>query len=123
MQFLSLESVQPYISSSSLSDLIWDTVSLWNTFEKQTLGIQLVRCVDSIPANIAEGFGRYHKKDKQKFFYNARGSVYEAQFWIEKAKRRSLIDEKEYTIMKKILDNLPKEINWLIKVTEDKLTI
>jgi four helix bundle protein len=83
----------------------------------------LVRCIDSIPANIAEGFGRYHKKDKQKFFYNARGSVYEAVFWLEKAKIRLLIDRREYTILKQILVNLPKEINWLIKITEEKLYI
>jgi hypothetical protein len=48
--------------------------------------------------------------------------VYEAVFWLEKAKIRLLIDEREYTILKQILVNLPKEINWLIKITEEKLT-
>ncbi len=38
---------------------------------------QIRRAVASIGANIAEGFGRFHYKDKLIFFYNAQGSVYE----------------------------------------------
>jgi len=36
---------------------------------------QVIRAALSIPANIAEGFGRYHFMDKAKFYLNARGSL------------------------------------------------
>lgn len=39
---------------------------------------QLRRSSSSICANIAEGFSRYHTKDKIKFYYNARGSISES---------------------------------------------
>jgi four helix bundle protein len=38
---------------------------------------QIKRAALSVPANIAEGFGRYHYLDKAKFYLNARGSLYE----------------------------------------------
>lgn len=38
---------------------------------------QLHRSVDSIPANIAEGFGRYHYKENVQFCRQARGSLEE----------------------------------------------
>jgi four helix bundle protein len=38
---------------------------------------QVKRAALSIPANIAEGFGRFHFMDKAKFYLNAGGSLYE----------------------------------------------
>jgi four helix bundle protein len=40
---------------------------------------QLRRAASSITANIAEGFSRYHFKDKIRFYYQARGSIAEVQ--------------------------------------------
>jgi len=42
------------------------------------MGDQFIRSIDSITANIAEGFGRFHFLDRRKFYYNARGSLLEA---------------------------------------------
>jgi len=54
----------------------------------QYCGNQFIRSVDSISANIAEGFGRYSKKDKVKFFRISFGSMYESLDWNEKALKR-----------------------------------
>ncbi len=121
--YRSIESINSYNISSALADEIWEIVSKWNYFSKNSMGLQFVRSIDSIAANIAEGFGRFHKKDKQKFFYNARGSLYEAIHWSEKAKKRNLLTLQEYEKISQQLDILPKEINWLVKITEEKLTI
>ena len=47
--------------------------------EDYSLTSQIRRSALSIPANIAEAFGRYHKKDKINFYYFARGSITETQ--------------------------------------------
>lgn len=121
--FLKLEDINAYKISNELSDSVWEAVSQWDWFNKRTLGIQYVTAIDSIAGNTAEGFGRYHKKDKEKFYYNARGSVYESTHWTEKAKARKLLDSKIYEYIIERLNTLPREINWLIKITEEKLKI
>ena len=44
------------------------------------------RAAISITANIAEGFSRYHFKDKVRFYYQARASVTEVQNFLLLAK-------------------------------------
>jgi four helix bundle protein len=45
--------------------------------EKWNLNQQLRRSALSIPANIAEGYGRFYYQDNVRFCYNARGSLEE----------------------------------------------
>lgn len=88
---------------------------------QKTIGDQLIRSTDSISANIAEGEGRFFKKDKMKFFYQARGSLFESVHWTEKAKERGLLNEIKYLEIKTLLKKLPKEINSLILGTARNL--
>jgi four helix bundle protein len=41
------------------------------------LNSQLRRSAISVSLNIAEGFSKYHKKDKKRYYQIARGSVHE----------------------------------------------
>ena len=120
-KYLKLDDIKAYKISSELSDFVWKIVTDWDWFNKRTLGSQWIRSIDSIAGNIAEGFGRFHKKDKQKFYYNAWGSVYEASHWAKKAEKRELITEDKYEHIMVKLRKLPKEINFLIRITEEKL--
>ena len=99
-----------------LTDEVWEMVKLWNFFEKDTVGKQWVRAVDSIGANIAEGFGRFYFGEKIKFYYYARGSVLEVQFWIKRACNRGLVDDEIAKRHLKVLQEINKELNLLIKV-------
>jgi len=55
---------------------------------------QLRRAASSITANIAEGFARYHFKDKTRFYYQARGSVAEVQNFLLLSQDLNFIDSK-----------------------------
>ena len=122
-KYLKLEDINAYVTASELGDVVWNLVSKWDWFAKRTIRAQLADSIDSIGVNIAEGFGRYHKKDKQKFYYNSRGSVYESAHWIKKAHQRKLIEDKQFDFIMGRLRTLPKSINQLIKYTSQKLTI
>lgn len=122
-QYLKLDDLNSYIVASKLSDYIWKLVIKWDWFEKRTLGSQLTDAIDSVAANIAEGFGRFHKKDKIKFYYNARGSAYETAHWVKKASIRQLIIQKDFDFIINELRKLPREINHLINFTQKKLAI
>lgn len=122
-KFLKLNDLSSYKLAYNLSNYIWQVVIKWDYFEKDTVGKQFVRAVDSISANIGEGFGRYSKKDKIKFFRISQGSIKETLDWNEKSKTRGLISHEEYDKILKELLQLEKEINQLIKFTNEKLTI
>ncbi len=109
-----LEQITAYKLASELSDIIWSVVSKWPYLAKKTIGKQLVRSIDSVAGNIAEAEGRYFKKDKMKFLYYSRGSLYESAHWVEKAKARKLLTDKQNADIMLILKRLPREINYLI---------
>ena len=67
-QFLQLNQIGAYMIAFKLSNDVWKIVLKWDYFAKDTIGKQFTRAVDSISANIAEGFGRYGKKDKINFY-------------------------------------------------------
>lgn len=68
-KYLQLNDLACYKRSFTLSNYVWNIVIQWDYFAKRTVGEQFVTAVDSNSANIAEGFGRYGKKDKIKFYY------------------------------------------------------
>ena len=119
--FLNIEKIDAYNRSFDLSNSIWDIVMKWDYFEKDTVGKQLVRSADSISANIAEGFGRYNKKDKIRFYRYSSGSLLESIDWIKKSKVRGLITKEQFDFLINHFDQLPKELNQLIKYTNIKL--
>ena len=77
-KYLKLNDIECYKIAFHLSNHVWDIVVKWNVFAQRTVGEQFVRAIDSISANIAEGFGRYSKKDKIIFFRYSQGSLSES---------------------------------------------
>jgi len=120
-KYLKLNDIDAYTWAFHLSNYVWAIVLRWNRFEKKTVGSQFVTAADSTSANVAEGFGRYHKKDKIKFYRYSQGSLKELFDWNEKSKRRKLLKENEYQHILNELQRIDPAINRLIKFTNDKL--
>ena len=57
-KYLQLNDISAYKIAFQLCNYVWDIVIKFAPFEKDTLGKQFAKAVDSISANIAEGFGR-----------------------------------------------------------------
>ena len=122
--YLKLNDIEAYKIAFKLSNYVWKIVyEDWDIFAKKTIGSQFVNAVDSISANIAEGFGRHFKKDKVNFYRYSKGSLKESFDWNEKAKVRKLFTEEQYNYIFTELDKLPKALNSLIKYTNEKLLI
>ncbi len=122
-KYLQLSDIEAYRVAFHLSNFVWDEIIQWDYFAKDTVGKQFVRAIDSVSANIAEGFGRFHKKDKVKFYRYATGSLKECFDWNEKAKTRKLIAPTTYETIFFELQKLPLLINQLIKYTNQMLKI
>jgi four helix bundle protein len=87
---------------------------------KKIVGDQFITAVDSIGANIAEGFGRYHYLDRNKFNYNARGSLLEALHWLDLLSERECVDPDRYTHLEQKLRRLMVKLNNFIVATKER---
>jgi len=121
VKYLQLNDIGCYKRAFNISNYAWKIVILWEWFAKRAIGAQFATAIDSISANIAEGFGRFHKKDKIHFYRISFGSVMEALDWNQKAYVRGLLSKEQHEYILKELKVLPKEINLLVKFTRDKL--
>ena len=109
-KFLKLNDIEAYKIAFHLSNYVWNIVVKWTHFERSTVGEQFVSAIDSISANIAEGFGRFNKKDKIKFYRYSYGSMSESLDWNQKSKIRSLLAEIEYDYIYAELQKLPRQL-------------
>ena len=83
---------------------------------------QIKRAVASVGANIAEGFGRFHYKDKLLFMYNARGSLYETRHFVALAKEVGYFTEDNRTDVNKRIDILSVKLNNFIRSIKNQTT-
>jgi four helix bundle protein len=115
MAFLRFEDLRIFQLAEKLCDEIWDIAKSWRYFEKNTVGIQLVKSADSIGANIAEGAGRGTPKDNKRFVRISRGSLNETKYWLRRAHSRNLISEEQGIYFKQIIKDLGPQLNAYLK--------
>lgn len=82
--------------------------------EKWALSSQLRRSVQSVPANIAEGYGRFNFQESIHFCYIARGSMAETKTHLILAYRFGYIEEPVYQQYQARLAELGKMLHGYI---------
>ncbi len=119
----SLEDLRVLQLAESVADAVWNQTIGWKIFAKETVGSQLVRAADSIGANIAEAFGRYHFGEKIQFlYYHARGSLYETNYWINRAIQRQLLTAKEGSVYADNLSRMAQQLNTFVRSLKSQRT-
>lgn len=103
--------------SSQLSKEIAFLVPTFPKDEKYELIDDLLRAARSIPANISEGFGRYHFNEKIQFYNIARGSTLEVQNHLIEAKNLNYISDEIYDKYNLRYHIVEIKLNNLIKST------
>jgi len=84
------------------------------TEEKWALSQQIRRSSQSIPANIAEGHGRFYFQDNVRFCYIARGSLEETLSYLVYAIKVGYIPDELYKSLAVDGENLNRLINGYI---------
>ena len=107
----SMEDLRLLQNAEAICDEVWDVVEQWTIFQQRTVGQQLVRSIDSVGANIAESYGRFHYGEKIQFLYYARGSIYETKFWLRRATVRKLMPVEDAKRHADQLESIAKSIN------------
>lgn len=110
-----LDDFKTYNRAMELGSNVWKLVVTWDSFNRDTIGKQLVRSCDSVAANLSEGLGRYHFKEIKNFSYYSRGSLFETQTWLTKAVERNLITNEQFDKFSNEITQIGKMINGYIK--------
>lgn len=117
-KYITLNDLEVYKLPRELSFSAWEIYQLLDKDIKWGIGQQFIRSIDSIGANIAEGYGRFHYLDKVRFYYQARGSYFESiGHWLELLLERKLIERDVFDRLKEIGKELQIKLNMIIKAT------
>ena len=93
-----VESYQDLVVWQKSMDLVvaaYRLVAALPSNERYELGAQIRRAAVSIPANIAEGFGRWHSKEFVHFLLIANGSLKELETHLLLAKRLDFFNSEQ----------------------------
>jgi len=81
-------------------------------------GDQFVRSVDSVGANISEGYSRFHYLDRIRFYYIARASLSEAcDHWLDLLLEREKIQTEKFNMIQVLGKKLQIKLNNFIAST------
>ena len=98
-------------------DLVKQVYKMTQNFPKgEQFGLtsQIRRAALSIPVNIAEGKGRYHRKEYIQFLYNARGSLYETITLLKISVALDYITQEEYQMITGVSQSIMSKLSGLI---------
>lgn len=98
-------------SAEAIADEVWKLVNTWNHFPRSIVGGQLARAADSVGANIAEAYGRYHFGEKLHHLYIARGSLFETKYWLNRSESRKLLPHDQAVSLANRLAQLARQLN------------
>jgi four helix bundle protein len=120
---MKMEELEVLKRSMKMGEAVWNIIKTWGYFEKDTIGKQFTRSVDSVAANIAEGYGRYHYRESKHFLYYSRGSLYESRIWLKKANNRGLINDTDFKILSDEMNTIGIKLNkYINSIGKNNLT-
>lgn len=120
--YIKLGDLEIYKMAVDLSKEAWEIYSNLEWRDKKVMGDQFIRSIDSVGASIAEGYGRFHYKDRIKFYYNSRASLLEAKHWILLLHRRNKIIKQRFQVILNKSEEIHKKLNSHIKSCYAKIS-
>lgn len=94
--------------------MIYKSTSLFPDTEKFGLISQMQRSAVSVAANIAEGYGRYYRKDFARFLRIARGSLFELETHLAISEKLGFVDQSKFNELDRSIIVLGKQISKFI---------
>ncbi len=106
--------------SHKLVLLVYKSTKNFPREETYSLVDQMKRCSVSISSNTAEGFSRNSKKEKQQFYFMAKGSLTELQNQLLVARDVGYLSKEEFDKISNQTILVHKLLNGLVKSAQSK---
>jgi four helix bundle protein len=115
-----LNRLKVYQQAQELAVLVYQQVlPVMPPEEKYGLTSQIRRAVASIPANVAEGYGRYYYQESIRFCYLARGSLMELSSHINLATSQGYLSDETQSLLNEKMAVLLKLIHGYINYLKE----
>lgn len=115
------EDLDVWKMSIDLAAMVYDLTKAFPKDEIYGLTSQIRRAAASVPANIAEGKGRYSKRDFRNFLFTARGSLYEVVTHLKLAHKLGYIDQSAIEKIGETSHQIISKLSGLIRSLEDPI--
>ena len=109
------EDLKVWQKAMELVEELYKASKIFSEEERYGLTSQIRRASVSVTCNIAEGKGRFHKKEYLQFLYMARGSIYETLNLIHLAYRLKYLTRPQFEDLTKLTSEVTAMLNGLIQ--------
>jgi four helix bundle protein len=117
-KFIPLQELEVYRMTRRLSSMAWVIYQRLAFQQRKVWGDQMLESVDSVGANAAEGYARFHFSEKARFYYISRASLSEGvDHWIDLGFERGVVFDQEFEQINKIKSDIQVRLNNMIKST------
>jgi four helix bundle protein len=117
-KFIPLQELEVYRMTRRLSSMAWVIYQRLAFQQRKVWGDQMLESVDSVGANVAEGYARFHFSEKARFYYISRASLSEGvDHWIDLSFERGVVFDQEFEQINKIKSDIQVRLNNMIKST------
>jgi four helix bundle protein len=117
-KFIPLQELEVYRMTRRLSSMAWVIYQRLAFQQRKVWGDQMLESVDSVGANVAEGYARFHFSEKARFYYISRASLSEGvDHWIDLGFERGVVFDQEFEQINKIKSDIQVRLNNMIKST------
>jgi four helix bundle protein len=117
-KFIPLQELEVYRMARRLSSMAWVIYQRLAFQQRKVWGDQMLESVDSVGANVAEGYARFHFSEKARFYYISRASLSEGvDHWIDLGFERGVVFDQEFEQINKIKFDIQVRLNNMIKST------
>lgn len=117
MKSMKFTDLEVWKEAHKLTLFIYSITSQFPKSELYGLTMQLRRASVSVESCIAEGFSRFHYKDRLNFYYDARGSVSEVQSQLIDSKDLKFINLDQFNQAYKLAEMVSIILSGLIRST------
>lgn len=116
--YIPIHELEVYRLSRKLSTSTWTVYQRLSFQEKKVWGDQMLSAIDSVGANIAEGYARFHFSEKSRFYYISRASLSEGvEHWIDLGFERGVVSDQEFLLFNQLRRDVQVRLNNMIKST------
>ncbi|MBY5950499.1 MAG: four helix bundle protein [Cyclobacteriaceae bacterium] len=117
-KFIPVHELEGYRLARKLSSMAWSIYENLTFQQRKVWGDQMLESVDSVGANIAEGYARFHYLEKIRFYHISRASLSEGvEHWIDLGFERGIVSGEEYESFNRLRPDIQVKLNNMIKAT------